>query len=115
MLKIPVDTYSNVLTLLKLEYFAPLFEYLDYTGRKNLSLHVVNSALDNGNQVLLSEQAEIILGMVAPLIKDQTDQPEEVSIEWRLTKAGFEPVISGLLYRCSTSLTVQPYKPYILI
>ena len=78
MLKIPVDTYNNILTLLKLEYFAPLFEYLDYTGRKNMSLHVVNSALDNGNLVLLADQADIILGMVAPLVKDQPDQPEEV-------------------------------------
>ncbi|XP_071784980.1 vacuolar protein sorting-associated protein 35-like [Asterias amurensis] len=77
MLKIPVDTYNNILTLLKLEYFAPLFEYLDYTGRKNMSLHVVNSALDNGNRVLLADQADIILGMVAPLVKDQADQPEE--------------------------------------
>ena len=80
MLKIPVDNYNNILTLLELKHFGSLFDYFDYEGRKNMSLYVINNALDNGTQVPSQEKVDEILTMVATLVQDQSDQPEEVSL-----------------------------------
>lgn len=79
MLKIPVDSYNNILTLLKLEHFVHVVEYLDYEGRKTISAYIVNNAIDNNLPVPSQEQVDQILTLVAPLVKDQPDQPEEVS------------------------------------
>lgn len=57
LLKIPVDSYSNILTLLKLEYFAPLFEYFDYSSRKDMALYVVTNAVESALKIPTQEQA----------------------------------------------------------
>ena len=56
LMKVPVDNYNNVLTLLKLEHFAPLFEYFDFQARKAMSIYVVNNALENETVISSAEQ-----------------------------------------------------------
>lgn len=56
LMKIPVDTYNNVLTLLSLQHFGPLFEYFDYKGRKLMSCHIIGNALDNETLIVTQEQ-----------------------------------------------------------
>jgi len=56
LMKIPVDNYNNVLTLLKLEHFGPLFEYFDFQARKTMSIHIVNNALENETIITTPEQ-----------------------------------------------------------
>ena len=56
LMKVPVDNYNNVLTLLKLEHFAPLFEYFDFQARKAMSIYVVNNALENETIISSAEQ-----------------------------------------------------------
>ena len=55
LMKIPVDTYNNVLTLLSLQHFGPLFDYFDYKGRKLMSCHIITNALEN--ETLVPSQA----------------------------------------------------------
>lgn len=57
LLKIPVDAYSNVLTILKLKHFAPLFSYFDYATRKEMAMYVIHNALDN--ETLIPSQEEV--------------------------------------------------------
>lgn len=56
LLKIPVDTYNNILTVLKLKHFYPLFEYFDYESRKSMSCYVLSSALEYNTEVGSQEQ-----------------------------------------------------------
>ena len=56
LLKIPVDSYNNIITLLQLEYFAPLFEYFDYSSRKEMSLYVVTNAVESALKIPTQEQ-----------------------------------------------------------
>lgn len=65
LLKIPVDSYNNIITLLQLEYFAPLFEYFDYSSRKEMSLYVVNNAVESALKIPTQEQ------VMEQLITDQ--------------------------------------------
>jgi len=56
LLKIPVDTYNNVLTVLKLKYFPPLFEYFDFESRKTMSCYVLSNTLDYNTTIIAQEQ-----------------------------------------------------------
>lgn len=77
LMKIPVDTYNNVLTLLSLQHFGPLFDYFDYKGRKLMSCHIITNALENETLVPSQEHVDSILNIVNCLVQDQNDQPEE--------------------------------------
>ena len=56
LLKIPVDTYNNVLTVLQLKHFPPLFEYFDFESRKSMSCYVLSNTLDYNTTILAQEQ-----------------------------------------------------------
>lgn len=75
LMKIPVDNYKNILTVLKLDNYAPLLEYFDYEGRKLLAVYIITNILDNETLLPTQEHVDAILSMVAPLVQDQPDQP----------------------------------------
>ena len=78
LLKIPVNTYNNVLTVLELSHFAPLFDHFNYAARKEMSLYVVNNVLEHGTLIPTQEKVDALLQMVNTLVVDQADQPEEL-------------------------------------
>ena len=75
LLKIPVDSYNDILTVLSLEHFIPLLNCYDYSGRKEMSAYLVNNVINNATLIPSPEKVETILTMVAPLVSDQTDGP----------------------------------------
>ncbi|XP_058967807.2 vacuolar protein sorting-associated protein 35-like [Pocillopora verrucosa] len=77
LLKIPVDSYRNILTLLQLEYFAPLFKYFDFSSRKEMSLYVITNAVESAITIPTQEQVDSVLNLVSTLVCDQEDQPSE--------------------------------------
>ncbi|XP_028931294.1 vacuolar protein sorting-associated protein 35 [Ornithorhynchus anatinus] len=77
LLKIPVDTYNNILTVLKLKHFHPLFEYFDYESRKSMSCYVLSNVLDYNTEIVSQDQVDAIMNLVSTLIQDQPDQPAE--------------------------------------
>lgn len=77
LLKLILDHYNNILTVLELENYGPLLDCFDYYGRKTLAAYIVNNALHNETYINTSEQVDTILSMISPLIEDQSDQPTE--------------------------------------
>nr|XP_012216227.1 PREDICTED: vacuolar protein sorting-associated protein 35 isoform X4 [Linepithema humile] len=75
LMKIPVDNYKNILTVLKLEHYAPLLDYFDYEGRKSLAIYIITNILENETLIPMQEQVDAVLSMVSPLVQDQSDQP----------------------------------------
>ncbi|XP_019553785.2 vacuolar protein sorting-associated protein 35 isoform X2 [Aedes albopictus] len=75
LLRLCVDFYNNILTILQLQYFTPLLEKFDYTSRKALSLYIVMNILENETLIPTAEHVDSVLGMISPLIRDQDDQP----------------------------------------
>ena len=59
LMKIPVDNYNNLLTLLKLEHYGPMFEYFDYYARKNMSIYIVNNVLENETLIPSQEHVRV--------------------------------------------------------
>ncbi|XP_052817005.1 vacuolar protein sorting-associated protein 35-like isoform X2 [Mya arenaria] len=77
LMKIPIDTYNNILTVLELQHFGPLFEYFDYQSRKVMSCYLVSNALENETEIPSQEQVDSMLSIISVLVQDQNDQPEE--------------------------------------
>ena len=75
LLKIPVDSYNDIMVVLALEHFIPLLNCYDYSGRKEMSAYLVNNVIDNATLIPSPEKVETILTIVAPLVADQTDGP----------------------------------------
>ncbi|KDR18449.1 vacuolar protein sorting-associated protein 35 [Zootermopsis nevadensis] len=75
LMRIPVDNYNNLLTVLQLQHYGPLLDLFDYHGRKNLAAYLVTNALENETLVPTQEQVDAVLTMLSPLIQDQSDQP----------------------------------------
>ena len=75
LLKIPVDSYNDILTVLSLEHFIPLLNCYDYSGRKEMSAYLVNNVINNATLIPSPEKAETILTIVGPLVCDQKDGP----------------------------------------
>lgn len=59
LMKIPVDNYNDILTLLKLDHFGPLYEYFDYHARKTMSAYIINNALEAESRVPTQEQVSL--------------------------------------------------------
>ncbi|XP_017837677.1 vacuolar protein sorting-associated protein 35 isoform X1 [Drosophila busckii] len=70
LLRICIDFYNNALTIIQLHNFCPLLEKFDYTSRKSLALYLVMNILENETTVPTADQADNILTIITPLIKD---------------------------------------------
>lgn len=82
LLRLCVDFYNNVLTILQLQFFTPLLEKFDYTSRKALSLYIVMNILENETLIPTADHVDSVLAMISPLIRDQDDQPtDKVDLE----------------------------------
>ncbi|KAJ8882177.1 hypothetical protein PR048_018665 [Dryococelus australis] len=57
LMKIPVDNYNNLLTVLELHHYGPLLDYFDYHGRKSLTAYLVANALDNETHLPTPDQS----------------------------------------------------------
>lgn len=77
LLKILVQNYNNLLTVLKLKHFGPLMDFCDYQCRKSLSAFLMYNALENETVFSSQDEVDQVLTLVSPLIQDQADQPGE--------------------------------------
>lgn len=77
LMKIPIDNYNNILDVLALQHFGPLFEYFDYQSRKVMSCYLITNALENETAIPNQEQVDSLLSIINVLVQDQNDQPEE--------------------------------------
>jgi len=73
LLKIPIDSYNDVLVVLGLEHFIPLLNCFDYSGRREMSSYLVNNVIENATCIPTSERVDTILTIVATLVQDQKD------------------------------------------
>lgn len=59
LLKVPIDGYEdNILTVLNLQQYSTLVKFLDFNGRKDLSLYLLNAVLEKDASV--TSQSEVL-------------------------------------------------------
>lgn len=70
LLRICIDFYNNVLTVIQLKNFCPLLDTFDYTSRKTLALYLVMNILEYETLIPTAEQVDAVLNIITPLIKE---------------------------------------------
>lgn len=81
LLKTPLDTYRNILTLLGLENFSRLIPFLAYDLRKKVSIDFVRNAIDNETPITEVDQVTKLLTFISPLVVDEDDQPDMEDVD----------------------------------
>lgn len=83
LLRMCVDFYNNVQTILALKYFAPILDRFDYHSRKSLSLYIMLNILDYETVVETPEQVDQVFSMLAILIRDPLpeEEGEQVAVD----------------------------------
>ncbi|XP_067630297.1 vacuolar protein sorting-associated protein 35 isoform X2 [Eurosta solidaginis] len=71
LLRICIDFYNNALTVIQLKNFTPLLDKFDYISRKSIALYLVMNVLEFETCIPSAEQAEHVLTIITPLIKDE--------------------------------------------
>lgn len=75
LLKIPVNSFNDMLTVLQLAHFSPLLDMFDFEGRRAMAVYVANNIVENDTYIPTAEQTDLVLTMLAPLVVDQEDGP----------------------------------------
>lgn len=79
LLRIPVDYYNNILTLLNIINYGPVLSAFDYRGRTHTCAYIITNALEHSTLVPTSEQADSLFNLLETLIKSEPNQPDNVS------------------------------------
>eukprot|EP01098_Paradermamoeba_levis_P003435 TRINITY_DN1567_c0_g1_i1.p1 TRINITY_DN1567_c0_g1~~TRINITY_DN1567_c0_g1_i1.p1 ORF type:complete len:801 (-),score=266.26 TRINITY_DN1567_c0_g1_i1:33-2435(-) len=81
LLNLPLDNYKNILIILKLENYPKILNYLNYTNRKRAAVDMVRNIIDNSTQLSEVEHINQFMELIAPLVKDDTAQPDPDSVD----------------------------------
>ena len=97
LLTIPLDNYKNVLTVLKLTNYKKLTDYLNYDSRKKVAISIlptlhstnilwhskdtIKNTIEHETIVGEPYDAEKLLDLIQPLLKDETDQPAAEDVD----------------------------------
>uniref|UniRef100_A0A1B0GA98 Vacuolar protein sorting-associated protein 35 n=1 Tax=Glossina morsitans morsitans TaxID=37546 RepID=A0A1B0GA98_GLOMM len=81
LLRICVDFYNNVLTIIQLNNFCPLLDKFDHTSRKTLALYLVMNILEYETLIPTADEADAVLNLIAPLIKDDEELASRNDVE----------------------------------
>ena len=71
LLRSPLENYHNVLTVLALESYPLLFDFLTLADRRRACLEVVKAVIDDGVLVPTPEHVDALLRLVSPLLIEQ--------------------------------------------
>nr|CAG4651575.1 EOG090X00QE [Triops cancriformis] len=105
LLQVPITNYNNILTVLKLQHFAPLVKSLDFQGHIIIARTLITNALENETIIPTQEEVDAVLSLVEPLIQDQPDKindsdPEDFAEE--------QNIVARFLHLCySEDLDMQ--------
>lgn len=81
LLQLPLETFKDTLTVLKLEHFAQLPSFLGYPQRKKFAVDFCKSAVLYTKALSTTEQVTKLLSFITPLLRDEVDQPPEDQID----------------------------------
>lgn len=81
LLSIPMESTGNVLTILALNNYPQLMNYLNYSSRKKVALTTVRGIHKNKTALTTVEHVEKLFSFIQPLVKDEPDQPEDDELD----------------------------------
>ncbi|XP_026490214.2 vacuolar protein sorting-associated protein 35 isoform X1 [Vanessa tameamea] len=106
ILKLPADHYKNILTLIKLQNYAPLISRLNQIGRMMIAVHLVNDVLESDTTVSTPEDVESVLSMLDVLVRDQPDHTPDTDHDDFMEEQG---LLARLIHHFKSDSADQQY------
>nr|XP_026490216.1 vacuolar protein sorting-associated protein 35 isoform X2 [Vanessa tameamea] len=106
ILKLPADHYKNILTLIKLQNYAPLISRLNQIGRMMIAVHLVNDVLESDTTVSTPEDVESVLSMLDVLVRDQPDHTSDTDHDDFMEEQG---LLARLIHHFKSDSADQQY------
>ncbi|CAH2097451.1 unnamed protein product [Euphydryas editha] len=106
ILKLPADHYKNILTLIKLQNYAPLINRLNQVGRMMIAVHLINDVLESDTTVSTPEDVEAVLSMLEVLVKEQPDGSVDTDSEDFVEEQG---LLARLIHHFRSDSADQQY------
>lgn len=106
ILKLPADHYKNILTLIKLQNYAPLINRLNQVGRMMIAVHLINDVLESDTTVSTPEDVEAVLSMLEVLVKEQPDGAVDTDNEDFVEEQG---LLARLIHHFKSDSADQQY------
>lgn len=80
LLQTPLDTFKNILTVLKLEHYPKTMSFLNLDNRRRIAIDIARTAIDYGHSIPEADVINKLLELIAPLVKDP-EEGETVNID----------------------------------
>uniref|UniRef100_A0A915CXI2 Vacuolar protein sorting-associated protein 35 n=1 Tax=Ditylenchus dipsaci TaxID=166011 RepID=A0A915CXI2_9BILA len=78
LLKIPMEHYKNVITLLRLDSFGEVLAAFDHKGRNHIAAALINNMITHETVVEQEENIDKIFALISSLLVDEPDQPKDM-------------------------------------
>ncbi|PRP80240.1 vacuolar protein sorting protein [Planoprotostelium fungivorum] len=76
LLNTPLDTFKNILTVLRLQNYHLVIQYLNYDSRKRVALNITRTAIQHTPSIGEAEGVNKLLEWISPLIQSESPQQE---------------------------------------
>lgn len=67
-MKVPVDSYEDTLTILRLQNFSRVFELFDFSGRKSIALFIAQTIVDKEAYIPSADEVNYCLNFQMVLV-----------------------------------------------
>jgi vacuolar protein sorting-associated protein 35 len=78
LLNSPLDSFQNIITVLKLENYPKLIPFLSFDNRKHVALNIAKTCLEYPVNIPTADEVTKLFELLQPLIKDEPDQSDKV-------------------------------------
>lgn len=81
LLNSPLESFQNIITILGLESYPKLISFLSFDNRKKVAIDIARTCIEFPVPIPTAEEANKLLELLQPLIKDDPDQPQATDDE----------------------------------
>lgn len=113
LLQTPLDTFKNILTVLKLENYPKTLSFLSLDNRRRISIDIARTAVDYGHAIPEADVINKLLELISPIVKDPENPDEAVNID----EEDFideQSLVASLIHLCESSDLEQLFAMYLV-
>eukprot|EP00027_Filamoeba_sp_ATCC50430_P010734 CAMPEP_0168551534 /NCGR_PEP_ID=MMETSP0413-20121227/6225_1 /TAXON_ID=136452 /ORGANISM="Filamoeba nolandi, Strain NC-AS-23-1" /LENGTH=788 /DNA_ID=CAMNT_0008582069 /DNA_START=80 /DNA_END=2446 /DNA_ORIENTATION=- len=113
LLQTPLDTFKNILTVLKLENYPKTLSFLSLENRRRISIDIARTAVDYGHAIPEADVINKLLELIAPIVRDPENPEETINID----EEDFideQNLVASLVHLCESSDLEQLFAMYLV-
>jgi len=112
LLNVPLETFKNILTVLKLQNYPSLLVFLSYENRKKVAIDIARTSVEYNVSLPNGESLNNLLELVKPLVKDEDDQPANATEDEEFAEE--QNLVASLIHLCESDNLEELFGMYLI-